>query len=256
MNSELADSKRKEREQRLARTRNKGRFRLAAIVIAIVGFLGGAIWVYQSDIFLVTSVKVSGAARLSEQEVVRIADVPEKATLLKLPTQAIERRVKSNPWVVDASVSRQFPHTVVIRVQERRPFAAVVVGRLAYLVDTAGVVLAAQPATMTLLPLFVEVPLSSAPLPSQRLTGREVENALAVLKALPAGLRGQVDRVYAKTVDDLRLVTKSGLEIVFGRAEQLDKKRFVIENLIKQAPKKIIYIDVKAPDAPTAKYAP
>jgi len=256
MNSELADSKRREREQRLARTRNKGRFRLAVVAIALVGLVGGVVWVYQSSVFEVTSVKVSGAARLSGQEVERIADVPSGATLLKLPVQAIERRVKSNPWVVDAKVTRQFPHTVVIRVQERRPFAAVVVGRLAYLVDTSGVVLAAQPVTMTPLPLFVEVPLSSTPLPSQRLTGREVENALAVLKALPASLRGQVDRVYAKTVDDLRLVTKSGLEIVFGRAEQLDKKRFVIENLIKQSPKKIIYIDVKAPDAPTAKYAP
>lgn len=254
--SSVAEDKRRERERRLSRQRLKGRLRVALVVISVSAVIVGVVWLFRSDVFRVTEVDVVGAKRLSAQQVIALAAVPKDATLLKMPLDAIETRVKSSPWVADVKATRDFPHTLRIRVDERQPFAGIEVGRVAYLVDDQGVVLAAQPATTTLLPLLKELPLTSRPLPSQRMAERELANALAVLKALSPGLRVQVSLVYAKTVDDLRLVTKGGLEIVFGRAEQLEKKRFALDKLIKDNPGKIIYVDVRAPDAPTAKYAP
>lgn len=252
----LAEEKRREREARLWRTRLKARLRVAAALLIVGGGIASVVWLYRSDVFEIRNVEVSGARRLSAQQVISLAAVPADATLLRVPTEAIEKRVQSSPWVAGVQVSRDFPHTLKIEVQERRPFAAVEVGRVAYIFDEQGMVLAAQPTTATMLPLMKEVPLATRPLPSQRLAAREVQNALGVLAALPQSLRAQIDIGYAASVDDFRLVTKGGLEIVFGRAEQLDKKVFVVEKLIRDNPKKIIYMDVRAPDTPTAKYAP
>jgi cell division protein FtsQ len=252
----LAEEKRRAREEKLAKTRGRARFKVVGWILAAAAVIAGLVWVYKSDAFLVTEVRVVGASRVSQEEVLSLAAIPKDATLLNLSVDRVVERVKSSPWVADASLSRQFPHTVVITVQERKPFAAVAMGRIAYLVDKSGIVLAAQPATGTGLPLIQDVPLPVRPLPSQRLEGRELTNALSVLQALPDKLLAQVDAVHAHTIDDLRLITRTGLEIVFGRAEQLDKKRFVVEKLLAAGGKKLIYMDVRAPDTPTAKYAP
>lgn len=252
----LAEDKRRAREEQLRRSRTKGRLRLAAIAAGVVALVAAIVWIYTSDLFAVTDVRVLGATRLSEKQVITLAAIPKGVTLLRLPSADIVKRVRSDPWVADAQVSRDFPHAVTITVQERKPFAAVEVGRLAYLVDKTGVVLAAQPTTTTALPLMRDIVLASRPLPSQRLTSLEFNNALMVLEALPRTLRDQISFVYAKTVDDLKLGTKTGLEIMWGRAEQMDTKRYAVERLIAGNPKKIIYIDVRVPGTPTAKYAP
>jgi cell division protein FtsQ len=252
----VAEEKRLAREAKLARTRGRARFKSLGIAVSVAAVVFALVWLYRSDTFQVTQVDVVGTARLSREAVISLAAIPKDATLLNLSVDRIVARVKSSPWVAEASLARRFPHTVVITVAERKPFAAVAVGRVAYLIDKSAVVLAAQPATTTDLPLIQDAPLPTRPLPSQRLEGREFINAIDVLLALPDSLRSQVQLVHARTIDDLRLITRGGLEIVFGRAEQLDKKRFVVEKLIGANPKKIIYIDVRTPDSPAAKYAP
>lgn len=253
----LAEEKRRERERRLSRTRSRSRVRVAAVALLVGAAVAGVVWLYRSDVFKVTEIDVTGAKRLSADQVKGLAAVPKDATLLDAPLESIEKRVKSSPWVAGVKVTRDFPHTLRIAVEERKPFAGIEVGRVAYLVDDQGVVLVAEPATSTLLPLIKALPLESRPLPSQRLASRELANALAVLGALPADLGSRVSLVYAPTVDDLRLVTKQGLEIVFGRAEQLEEKRFAVEKVIKDSKDKVIIkIDVRAPDVPGVTYAP
>ncbi|MCF8032087.1 MAG: FtsQ-type POTRA domain-containing protein [Desulfarculaceae bacterium] len=78
--------------------------------------------------------EVTGTDHLSRLDVLRAAEVGAHSNLLALPVGDIAQRVRSLPWVSEASVRRQLPGTVIIEVSERHPaLLALVEGRIYYL---------------------------------------------------------------------------------------------------------------------------
>jgi hypothetical protein len=70
-------------------------------------------------LFPVTGIEVRGARMFSQSEAWEA--VPYYASLLSLNTEVLERRVKSNPWVKDAKVIKDWESGIVtVEVEERR----------------------------------------------------------------------------------------------------------------------------------------
>jgi cell division protein FtsQ len=71
----------------------------------------------------ITTVEVSGVSRLSPVEVVAAAGVDGHSSLLFADVESLRERLKANPMIAEASVRKLYPHSLVISVTERQPFA-------------------------------------------------------------------------------------------------------------------------------------
>lgn len=108
---------------------------LSAAALGAVG--GGAYVAFRSPLFRYEELRVVGLARATEAQVRHLADLKPGAPLFAQDLGRAARGVERHPWIAHAEVRRVFPHTVVIRVEERRPVAVLQHDGL-FLVDADG----------------------------------------------------------------------------------------------------------------------
>ena len=137
-------SKRDERERRRAERVRRARLRAALVALVVVALVAGAVAIYRSQVFDVRTVEVLGATHSTPEDVIARAAVPPDATLLRFSADAIKQRVLADPWVKDATITRRFPHTLRIRLEERAALGVVDTGVGLFVVDRDGFVLAEQ----------------------------------------------------------------------------------------------------------------
>lgn len=228
--------------RRQLRRRRLGRLAVAAGVLALVGALA---WVVlASPLLAVRTVVVAGNARATAGLVELTADVPTGRPLARVDVAAAEQRVEALPVVADATVVRDWPHTVRVVVTERsaRAVARGGTGSGWRLVDAEGVDFAGVAERPAGLPLL-DLDLAAAD-PSR------VRAAMAVVAALPATVARSVTTVRAGSPDDVTLVLRGGAVIRWGSAERAADKVAVLRALLTR--KAAVY-DVRAPDAPTTR---
>jgi cell division protein FtsQ len=224
--------------------------------VLVLALMAGAVWGYEqlrhSSVFAITKVQVQGGRRVPGSEVESLTALGPEATLLDTDREAVRSRVMANPWIAEATIERDFPHTLVVRVTERKP-VAIVTGpdRTVWMVSGDGHWIAPRSKTDTgaLVPI-TEVenvkPGAGAPVGSP-----EIVNALKVLSGISPKLRSQVVKVVSPSVDKTALITKSGVQIFVGEATELAKKDAVVRKILAQNKGKIVYVNVRTPDRPT-----
>jgi cell division protein FtsQ len=112
--------------------------RLGAILIVTVA----AIWasyakIMGSERLRVGKLVVRGSGFLSEGEVRELLGPAIGENILTLDIEALKARLRSSPWVQDATVGRNLPDTLKVDIIERVPLALAEVERL-YLMDKNG----------------------------------------------------------------------------------------------------------------------
>lgn len=94
-------------------------------VIAVVAVLA---WVAQSPLFSVNTVRVEGGVAADYDAILERSDVYEGRPLLLINTGRVETALEADPWVKSAFVSRRFPTTVDVELEERYEVAALATG--------------------------------------------------------------------------------------------------------------------------------
>jgi hypothetical protein len=110
---------------------------VAAVAAAAVAVWLGYDWLTDSPRFALAGVELRGARELEEADVERALRPAMGENLFRLPLDAIERRLRAEPWVTDVSVSRRLPDQLVVEVDEHRPAAVVDLDGL-YLAERSG----------------------------------------------------------------------------------------------------------------------
>lgn len=250
----IARSKQVERELRRRQRRRKNQIRALAVSALIVLSALGARALYRSSVFEIRSVEVVGVQHLSREAVIEKAALPEGATLLRFPKAAISDRIAADPWVAEVHVTRDFPHTLRIRIVERVPFARVDTGQaVIWLVDANGVVLGEDSAeTSVAVPVVRDVPGLDCK-PGRQSTSEVLHNALRVLAGISPELYSQVRAVSAPSIDETALVTTSNVELMFGEAVDLARKDAVARRIMQEQGAAVVFIDVRNPDRPVSR---
>jgi len=114
-----------------------GAIAVAAVAAAAVAAWLGYDWLTDSPRFALAGVELRGARELEATDVERALRPAMGENLFRLPLDAIERRLRAEPWVADVSVSRRLPDQLLVEVDEHRPAAVVDLDGL-YLADRAG----------------------------------------------------------------------------------------------------------------------
>ena len=112
-----------------SKRKSKGFSRLKKILItlACVAIALGITYVVLShtNVFEITSVEVEGSTRLSDSYLTSAVSVPKGTNLLNVDAANITSRITKNAWVSSVRVKRQFPHTLVLQINENTPLAVV-----------------------------------------------------------------------------------------------------------------------------------
>lgn len=233
----------RERRQRIVRARL---WVAGAGVVAVVALLVWAVMaIYNAPVFVVKTVTVTGAERLSADAVRDLAAIPKGATLLRLPSDRIIASIESDPWISSVVVEKDFPSTVVIKIRERAPSVVVDAGGTdLWMVSSDGVWLAksSKVGTDTVVVRDLEGVKPSA---GERTDSVELLNAIKVIAGISTELRDQVRAVSAPTVDKTVLITDEDVEIFVGAATQLERKDRIARSILAKHAGKVVYINVR-----------
>lgn len=264
------------REERRERARRTYRSYLVRIVVALslvgVVAIGGAV-AYNSSLFTIDSVSVTGVEHLTKEEMSALADVPAGTTLLRVDAAGIKNRLMKNAWVADVSVNRVFPDTLELAVTERTIEAVV---SLVSDADQSTQQWAIASDGMWLMPIpdqdseqgrrtspqiyvdaqnalhIDDVPYGTKPEIGTYCTDSNINNALAIVSGLTTDLADRVRAVAATDAESTTLTLEDNTEIVFGTADDIRDKERVCQEIEDQYPD-VYYINVRTVDRPTWK---
>ncbi len=242
----VARGKRDDRERRIAETRRRRQIRVAIVLAAVITVSAGTIAIYRSPVFGIEEVEVIGAERLPVDTVRNLAAIPDNATLLRYRARAIEERLLAYAWIAEAQVTRDFPHTLRIRIVERKPIALVDTGETFWAVDKTGMVLGEQSLDETsTLPVVRDIP--GLDLKAGRASTSEVLiNALGVLSGISDELRSKLRAVTAPSIDETTLLTTENVEILIGEANELETKSLRALTIMRKYSGNVVFIDVRS----------
>jgi cell division protein FtsQ len=94
-------------------------------------------WATTTPRLALREVVVSGQARATEAELVRLSGAVLGLNVFALDTAAMERSIGTHPWVRKVRVHRALPSRLLVEVTEHQAVALLALGEL-YLVDEAG----------------------------------------------------------------------------------------------------------------------
>ena len=246
--------------------------RIGVIAAVVVALIVGGVALYNSPLFSIANVTVNGVEHLTSDEMAQLANVPKDTTLLRVDTATIEKRIEQNAWVADAQVNRVFPDTLEINVTERGVFAVVEVP------TSAGASIkrwAIASDHMWLMPIpdansdaakttsakvyedaasalrIVDVPYGTKAEIGRVCTDANVNNALDVVSGLTTELAGRIAQVSAAGTAETTLVLDNGVEVAFGKAEDIRDKERVILQILADNEDNVAYINVRMVETPT-----
>jgi cell division protein FtsQ len=169
-------------------------------------------------------------------------------------TDSVERRLRARlSRIADVDVSRSWPHTIAVRVTERRPEAIVEKNGKFVEVDEEGVLFATLPQAPKGVPLL-EVEADRSPSSRHFGAARLRREAVAVIAQLPEKVRVDTLSVRVRSYDSITLGLTRGRTVVWGSSERGAAKAKTLTALMKAAPDAERY-DVSAPTAPAVSHS-
>lgn len=209
------------------------------IGLAVLALLVFVTWVFLFSSWLgVRGVKIDADSTTTVEQIAQAARVTPGTPLARVDLAGVKQRVEAIPTVASASVTRSWPHTVVVRVTDRRPVAAVSEDGGWRLMDDTGVLYMTVPQPDPALPV---VELEGSPRPET------TPQVAAVLRALPAHVLTGTRRVRAASMDSITLLLDDGRTVQWGSATLSHEKATVLQALLQT---KARDLDVSVPSHP------
>lgn len=235
---------------------------LGAALVAGGVFIGSG-WlrarVAALSLFRIETVQVHGNRTLPTHMVLEAAGLQTGGSLLGLDLEAARARLKSHPWIREASLCRRLPATLLLEISERVPLVVVRADR-DYLVDGEGVVVAPlELGSPPQLPLLTGVEVAAGALTAR---GGEALRAglelIAAIRATGFPALEAVSHLDLADPDDARIVPLTGRPLIHaGRgdaAARLRRWRLVAPDLAQRWPE-LEYVDLRAEGQIVAKPA-
>ena len=268
----VGDIDRLERSARAQKTYRRHLVRIGIVAAFVLALVVGGVAVYYSNLFAIENVTVTGVEHLTASDMSELASVPANTTLLRVDAAGIRDRLLMDAWVEDVSVNRVFPDTLELAVTERTIAAVVNVPTenaesvQPWAIASDGMWLMPIPARdseagkrtspkvyedAANVLAITDVPYGTSPEVGAYCTDANVNNALAIVDGMTTELAGQVKQVAATETESTTLTLESGIEIVFGTAENIRDKERVCLEIMKEHPDSLAYINVRVVDRPT-----
>lgn len=194
--------------------------------------------------FRISEVALAGEHEIGRDEILVLAGITDRSSLLFLDAARTRARLLANPWISDATVLKLYPDRLRIEIKERKPFALWQKdGRVALIAADGTVLEEAVPVRFSGLPLVV---------------GKGAEQTAQDFLALVARYPLIAHMTEASVLVAERrwnLHLKSGVEILLpeGEAEQALRTLVDLDRSKKLLSRDITAVDLRLPDRVTVR---
>ena len=179
------------------------------------------------------SVEVEGLQVLSRDEVFRVARIERPINVVQLATADISRRLNGDLRIASAKVEREFPATIRIQIEERRPIAVVATEFGFAVFDKTGLVIAEGPTiTQTDVPFITGKKLGNVLL-GDTVTDDALRKALGYLSHLSRKGGEQISEINIGDAAQLIAYTRDDIPIHLGAVENAAEQAPLSENMLK-----------------------
>lgn len=232
-----------ERRKRVAEDRARSNLSRLIRVLVVLALVAAVVWFAQSPFVSVGSIRVEGADRVDVMSVLDSHGVTEGRPMLVIDVQGAERALRQDPWVAEATVARDWPQTVVVAIEERRPAVRAELAEGAWLVADDGTLLDPDEGEGQALPRVVLADLD-ADAATEDLT---LKGAVEFLVSLPDGYRQGA--MVTRGTEGLEAVV-AGYTVRVGRPFDTAEKAAVTAAMIDAGVEEGAILTVVAPANP------
>jgi len=194
--------------------------------------------------FRISEVALDGEHEVGRDEILVLAGITDRSSLLFLDAARTRTRLLSNPWIADATVLKLYPDRLRIEIKERQPFALWQKNGRVVLIAADGTVLeTAVPPRFNALPLVVG-----------KGAEQNAQNFLALVAQYPAIARvNEASVLVAERRWNLHL--KSGVEILLPESEPEQALRVLLDlnRSDKLLSRDIVAVDLRLSDRVTVR---
>jgi len=250
------DPRIRQRRVEVARGQGRRRLRVVLVLVTVAVVAAGAWAVLHGSLFSAKVLRVEGSTHTPAATVLATAGLAGHPPLLDVNPGVAAARLGRLPWVSTATVQRQWPDGVVVRIRERTPVAVVGLGSSAGSagwaeVDRTGRVLAdVTSAPAHLVRLTAAAGTSPPAPPPGRDLGPADRAALTVAATLPPAFSSQVTAVVTEPGGTLDLQLTTPVTVSLGSTSQLPAKYEDVAAVLAGAPLQAgDTIDVSVPES-------
>ena len=243
------DPRMAQRRRAVVLDRERRRRRIVVAIGGAVAFGATVLAISRSPLMDVDRVDLVGLSATPRVAVLEAARLDQRAYIVDVRPDKVERAVEALPWVQRATVTIAWPSRVGIEVLERTPVASVpsAAGGWA-LADATGRILENTGEPPAELPRVTTVVGAGAPgaTADPRVTG-----GLRVVAEFPPALTGRVPEVVVDEAGDVELKLDGKVPVKFGAARDIAPKLVALATLLERANVRgASSIDVRVPTAP------
>ena len=206
-------------------------FWVTLLVIVLGSLLFGAFKVMR-----VREVKFRGLSSITEEYAKGLAGVKKGTHIFNVDMGALEKNINADPYLLYEQVTYVFPDKLVVDVYERQERAAIAVAKSYVVIDENCTILrqteagdkpnAAQVVGLEISEFTPGYELRSTDTYQQD-TLKYLLNALVY-----SGMMDSISQINIKDVNDIRLTTKKGMEVVLGQKENAPEKLLLAKSVI------------------------
>ena len=241
---ELVDKSYKKMISKRRRRSVRNKFLLFLKIMLIVAFFAGLLWgfnyLYNSRYFKINSITVNDNSYYNDEEIINVANVAIGVNIFEVDKKSIEDRLKNQlVWIKSAALSKIFPDSIEISVEEREPFVRAAYGGKNYLIDDEGIVLdiinmdnAAGYGDLILIKNAIEY----RPDIGEKIARKSVLSCGEIYGSLDLEIKKDIKEAYISEnfSGDIIFVTMNDKKIIFGNSDKIIDKNAVLRKIISQ----------------------
>lgn len=207
--------------------RGKRRKQAVTPLLIAIAVLGVALWLLLVRVvFVVRGVQVEGAGEIPAGDVLRLSGIRMGGPIGGVDAEQVRLAVESDGRLAFVGLEKRYPNQILLTVRPRSHDAVMLQGGKTLVLDSAGYV------AQVLDQLPENLPYVSGLRASYYLLGRQLDTAdgrcgamEAVLEALKArGAMQFASEISVADIEDLRVVTRTGVTVLLGNAENMPDK--------------------------------
>ena len=232
--------------KRRRRRRSLGRlFRGLVFLVVSAMVLGFFVYV---PFFTLSEIKLVGAKYLTAEDVMKVGEIYMGEPLFQLETDVVQSRLSKDLRIEEVSVRRHLPHTLEVKIKERRPLATVVCDYGYLDLDRNGTIIDSYKSLKTM-----QIPMITGAAVRDLYIGDAVEDEtikkiLDFLQRLNEETLNRLSEIAIVEADYIVMysATERPVQIRIGKMERLDEKARLTEDFLRDLetnPHPVEYVD-------------
>ena len=232
---------------KIRRRRRNFRRLLRGIIFLVVSAAVLSFFVYV-PFFTLNEIRLDGAKYLTEEDILRIGNIYMGEQLFKLETDVVQSRLSKDLRIEEVSVRRKLPHTLEIKIKERRPLATIICDYGYLDLDHNGMVIDSYKELKTMkIPMITGATIRDLYI-GDTVDDELIKKILDFLQRLNEDTLNLLSEIAIVDADYIVMysATERPVQIRIGKLERLDEKARLTEDFLRDLatnPHPVEYVD-------------